>query len=84
MVYAVDYSPDGRLLATGSFDERIRLFAAPHGAYRYAIEGHRNLVTALSFSPDGRRLASGSHDDNVMIWRMPDGILERTLEERRP
>ena len=70
-VYAVAFSPDGRTLATGSYDDTIRLWDVTHPRRPVdtaVLTGHTNAVWSVAFSPDGRRLASGSADDTARIW----------------
>jgi WD40 repeat protein len=59
-VTSVAVSPDGALVATGSFDGRARIYDARTGALVRAIgiDSSRG-VRALAFSPDGKRLACG-------------------------
>jgi WD40 repeat protein len=59
-VNSVAFSPDGRLLASGSWDNTIRLWDAASGALLRTLEGHTNTVLSVAFSPDGRLLASAS------------------------
>ena len=76
----VAYSPDGRLLASGSADKTVRIWDLATGQEIRTLVGHTDWVTGVSFSPDGRRLASSSYDGTVKIWdltRLSAGILNR-------
>lgn len=71
-VYAIRYSPDGSLLATGSFDKTIKLWDAKTGKVIAApFAGHQGKVLGLAFSADGRSLASASEDKTVKLWDVP-------------
>ena len=79
-VRAFAFSPDGRMLASGSDDKPVRLWDIASGAHRQTLEGHSDSVTAVAFSPDGRILASGSDDKTVRLWDTASGAYRQTLE----
>lgn len=64
------FSPDGRLLASGWADRRIRIWDPTTGRHRRTFEGHCGPVSALAFAPDGRRLVSGSWDATALVWEL--------------
>ncbi len=68
VVASVSFSPDGRLVASGSIDRTVCLWDVETGACVKTLEGHGDGVTCVCFSPDGRQLASGSYDRTVRLW----------------
>ena len=68
MVNSVCFSPDRRMVVSGSWDRTVRLWDVETGACVKRLEGHSDVVTSVCFSPDGRRLGSGSMDDTVRLW----------------
>jgi WD40 repeat protein len=78
-VRSVAFSPDGRLLASGSHDHTIKLWDVATGSLVRTLTGHTSLVNSVAFSPDGRLLASGSHDHTIKLWDVATGSLVRTL-----
>ena len=65
LVTSVSFSLDGMLVASGSYDEIVRLWDAVTGAALQTLEGHSKEVTLVAFSPDGKLVASGSYDETV-------------------
>ncbi|BAZ87911.1 trypsin-like peptidase domain-containing protein [Dolichospermum compactum] len=83
-VYSVAISPDGRTLASGSYDNTIKIWNLATGKLIRTLSGHSRSVVSRSvesvaISPDGRTLASGSRDKTIKIWNLATGELIRTL-----
>jgi len=82
-VFAIAYSPDGRILAASAADGRILRWDARSGqqigkslsAGKAAIG---NVALGLAFSPDGEKLAAafailGDEGGVAVVWRLSDG-----------
>jgi WD40 repeat protein len=91
MIYAVAFSPDGKLLASCGFDNSVKVWDAPNGSLVREIkafdekafpQGHKESVFCLAFSPDGKLLASGSGGQErlIKVWSVADGKLLRELD----
>ena len=72
-LYALALSPDGRTLATGSYDQKVKLWSTETGAEIKTLNGHNGAVFGLSFRPDGKVLASASADRTVKLWEVASG-----------
>ena len=59
VVHGVAISPDGRLIASRSADQTVKLWDTATGREVHTLEGHTKVVDRVAFSPDGRVLASG-------------------------
>jgi WD40 repeat protein/tRNA A-37 threonylcarbamoyl transferase component Bud32 len=65
---AVSWAPDGRRLASASWDRTVRVWDVAGGEKTYALTGHARYVLAVAWSPDGRRIASAGDDLTVKLW----------------
>ncbi|MCV3214807.1 AAA-like domain-containing protein [Plectonema radiosum NIES-515] len=79
-VQKVRFSPDGKTIATASFDNTAKLWSAD-GRELLTLSGHTQPVVDVSFSPDGQAIATASQDGTAKLWNR-QGKLLRTLEKR--
>ena len=64
----IAWSPDGKFLASPSFDNTIRIWDVATGECEVVLEQHESSVMSVTWSPDGQNLASGSADNTILIW----------------
>lgn len=81
-VDAVIFSPNNKWVASGSFDNAIKIWEFETGRELRSLIGHNGAVNALAISPDGRLLASGSNDKTVKIWDVEKGIEVKSLMDQ--
>ncbi|KNB04564.1 hypothetical protein FOXG_06625 [Fusarium oxysporum f. sp. lycopersici 4287] len=79
-VNSVAFSNDGKRIASGSYDNTVKVWNMATGAEEQTFEGHSGSVNSVAFSNDGKRIASGSYDNTVKVWNMATGEEELTLE----
>ena len=72
-VAALDFSPDGRYIASGSWDNTARVWDVNTGT-EIARINHNGPITNVSFSPDGKYLLSGAlGDQTTLLWEASTG-----------
>jgi WD40 repeat protein len=79
IIYAIEFSPDGKTLATAGIDKLIRLWEANTGRLQRTLAGAAwDGISSLAYSPDGNWLASGGHGGpeeggTVRVWNLSTG-----------
>ncbi|MFB2917913.1 CHAT domain-containing protein [Aerosakkonema funiforme] len=91
-VWSVAFTPDGRTLASGSWDGTIKLWELRTKELKNTLNGSSSWfgmvesflqqgkeIQGIAISPDGQILASGGKDKTIKLWRLNSGELRSTL-----
>jgi WD40 repeat protein len=83
-VTGVDFSPDGRLLASGGVDRIVALSDPVDGHQIAVLKNFTDSVRGIVFSPDGKLLASIADwgDARIQLWNVATKYVVHTLSTR--
>jgi tRNA A-37 threonylcarbamoyl transferase component Bud32 len=75
IVYSVAFSPDGKRILTGCWDNTAKVWDTETGTEILALKGNPlHRVLSVAFSPDGKRILTGSTDGTAKVWDADKGI----------
>jgi COMPASS component SWD3 len=78
-VYCAAFSPNGSILASGGFDDCLRLWDVRHERIFKEIAAHGDPITSVDFSQDGTTLLTGSFDGLMRLWDVESGRCLKTI-----
>ena len=78
-VRAITFSPDGKTMLTGGYDERLLWWPIDGDKPTRTITAHQGWIKAVAVSPDGSLIATSGNDRLIKLWSFADGKLVRTL-----
>lgn len=67
-VLHVQYSPDGKRLASGGGDTTVRFWDTFTSLPKFTCKGHKNHVLCTAWSPDGQRFVSADKNGVLIVW----------------
>ncbi len=79
-IVAVEFSPDGKLLATGDVNGRVNLWNLEDSQQLGSFEGHTGWVWQAKFSKDGKTLASCCENGMIKLWDLKTGQCLHTIQ----
>jgi WD40 repeat protein len=74
-VLAVAFSPDGKVVLTGSDDGTARLWDLGTNKPLLPPIAHRGPVLSVAYGPDGKGVLTGSADGTVGLWQLPEPVM---------
>lgn len=77
-VMSVAFSPDSKLLASGSYDKTVKIWDASNGAFQESLNAS-SIVCSVAFSSDSRLLAAGCRGSKIRVWDTATRTLQYVL-----
>lgn len=81
-IFSSAFSPDGKLIITGHFDHKARLWSR-NGQLLRVFDYHQEPVTSVKFSADGSKILTGSVDKKAILWATNGQIIDSLVGHSR-
>jgi transducin (beta)-like 1 len=83
-VTTLEWSSDGKLLATGSYDGVARVWSL-NGSLVHTLRGHKGPIFSLKWNKKGNYLLSGSYDKTTIVWNVStaNGFIEQQFHDHQ-
>lgn len=78
-INALDFSPDGRVLISGSDDRTVRIWNMRDGSSRI-LGNSSSFIRSIRFSPDRQHIAAGNTSGELFVWEPRSGHLVASLK----
>jgi WD40 repeat protein len=75
----VDWSDDGKAIASAGWDASVVLYQAQDLQPRTMLSAHTDIVTTAQFQPESSLLVTAGYDGNIGVWNWRDGVLEHWI-----
>lgn len=87
VIHSLEFSPDGRYLASSAHDGKILVWKIGNGLTinsepLYRFDAHKMPVYHTAFSPDSKVLASVSYDMSIILWDVTTGKIVQSITNR--
>ncbi|KAG0022811.1 hypothetical protein BGZ80_011092 [Entomortierella chlamydospora] len=77
------FSPDGKILAVGTWNGEIHLYETSGWERIRSLKGHSDGASDVAFSAASDRIASVSFDNTVRLWDVDTGNCIQTIQGHR-
>jgi WD40 repeat protein len=75
VILSIAYSPDGRRLLSGGFDQQVLMWSTDDGRLLYAFPDRVTKTILIAFHPGGELLATADDDFVARLWRIAPAAL---------